>query len=104
MVISAGMIHPLCGNGMSMAIQSAQIASGLILSFLKGEIKTREELEKRYIRQWNTQFKWRLKSGHFIATLLRKDKIASILLQFLKQFPFLVPIIIKQTHGKPIQI
>jgi len=101
---SAGMIHPLCGNGMSMAIQSAQIASGLILSFLKGEIKTREELEKRYIRQWNTQFKWRLKSGHFIATLLRKDKIASILLQFLKQFPFLVPIIIKQTHGKPIQI
>ena len=101
---SAGMIHPLCGNGMSMAIQSAQIASGLILSFLKRKIKTREELEKRYIRQWNTQFKWRLKSGHFIATLLRKDKIASILLQFLKQFPFLVPIIIKQTHGKPIQI
>jgi len=101
---SAGMIHPLCGNGMSMAIQSAQIASKLILSFLKGEIKNRHELEKRYIRQWNTQFKWRVTSGHFIAFLFRKDRIAGVLLQLLKRFPFLVPIIIKQTHGKPIAI
>ena len=101
---SAGMIHPLCGNGMSMAIQSAQIASKLILSYLKGEIKTRDELEKRYIRQWNSQFKWRITSGHFIAFLFRKDFIANVLLQFLKRFPFLVPIIIKQTHGKPIAI
>ena len=31
---SAGMIHPLCGNGMSMAIQSSQIASKLILNYL----------------------------------------------------------------------
>lgn len=101
---SAGMIHPLCGNGMSMAIQSAQIASKLILSYLKGEIKTRDELEKRYIRQWNRQFKWRVTSGHFIAFLFRKNAIAGVLLQFLKRFPFLIPIIIKQTHGKPIAI
>ena len=101
---SAGMIHPLCGNGMSMAIQSAQIASKLILSYLKGEIKTRHQLEKRYIRQWNTQFRWRLKSGHFIASLFRKDRIAGVLLQVLKRIPFLLPIIIKQTHGKPLKI
>jgi hypothetical protein len=34
--------------------------------------------------------------------LFRKDKIAAILLQVLKRVPFLLPIIIKQTHGKPI--
>ena len=99
---SAGMIHPLCGNGMSMAIQSAQIASKLILNYLKGEIDTRNQLEKQYIRQWNKQFKWRLKTGHFIAMLFRKDRIASVLLEVLKRIPFLLPIIIKQTHGKPI--
>jgi len=101
---AAGMIHPLCGNGMSMAIQSAQIASKLILNYLKGNNTNRDTLEKRYIMQWNAQFKWRLKAGHFIAMLFRNDKAASILLQVLKRLPFLLPVIIKQTHGKPIDI
>ena len=101
---SAGMIHPLCGNGMSMAIQSAQLASILILNYLNGEVVSRNELEKQYIRQWNRKFSLRLKAGHFIAMLFRKDKIASILLQILKKLPFLLPIIIKQTHGKPMKV
>lgn len=100
---SAGMIHPLCGNGMSMAIQSAQIASKLILNYFDGTISTRSKLEKLYIRQWNRQFKWRLKAGHFIAMLFRNDKIANILLQLLQRIPFVLPMIIKQTHGKPIK-
>ena len=101
---SAGMIHPLCGNGMSMAIQSAQIASKLVLNYLKGDIKTRKQLEKSYIRQWNKRFSLRLKAGRFIAMLFRNDKIASILLQGLKRIPILLPLIIKQTHGKSIDI
>ncbi|PQJ76878.1 NAD(P)/FAD-dependent oxidoreductase [Polaribacter glomeratus] len=101
---SAGMIHPLCGNGMSMAIQSAQIASKLILNYYEGVISSRSELEKQYLRQWNQQFKWRLKAGHFIAMLFRKDTIANILLQILRRVPFLIPMIIKQTHGKPMKL
>ena len=101
---SAGMIHPLCGNGMSMAIQSAQIASKLILNYYEGVNSSRSELEKQYLRQWNNQFKWRLKAGHFIAMLFRKDAIANILLQILRRVPFVVPMIIKQTHGKPMKL
>ena len=101
---SAGMIHPLCGNGMSMAIQSAQIASKLILNYYDSPITSRIELEKQYIRLWNKQFKWRLKSGHFIAMLFRNDQISNILLQILGRMPFLLPIIIQQTHGKSIKI
>ena len=101
---AAGMIHPLCGNGMSMAIQSAQIASKLVLNYIEGNILTRKELENKYISRWKNQFKWRLKAGHFIALLFRSDKIANVLLHILRRFPFLLPIIIKQTHGKPIDI
>ena len=101
---SAGMIHPLCGNGMSMAIRSAQIASKLILNYLNGEISTRNELEKNYIRQWNKTFKSRLKTGHFIARLFRQDKIAEFLLSVMKIFPFVLPKIIKRTHGKPMEV
>jgi len=100
---AAGMIHPLCGNGMSMAIQSAQIASKLILNYLECKITRRNTLENEYLSRWNYQFKWRLKTGHFIAMLFRQDKIANFLLLILSKFPFLVPIIIKQTHGKPIK-
>ena len=101
---SAGMIHPLCGNGMSMAIQSAQIASKLILNYLDGQILSRKQLENEYISKWNKQFKWRLKAGHFIAMLFRNDKMANFLLQVVRRIPFLLPIIIKQTHGKPIKL
>ncbi|MDB2385552.1 NAD(P)/FAD-dependent oxidoreductase [Polaribacter sp.] len=101
---AAGMIHPLCGNGMSMAIQAGQIASKLILNYADGVISTRKELENKYISEWNKQFKWRLKAGHFIAMLFRKQKIANTLLAILKKAPFLLPIIIKQTHGKPIKL
>ena len=101
---SAGMIHPLCGNGMSMAIQAAQLSSLLILNYFNGKVKSRNELEKQYITQWNKKFSFRLKAGHFIAMLFRKDKIATVLLQVLKKIPFLLPMIIKQTHGKPMEI
>ncbi len=100
---TAGMIHPLCGNGMSMAIQSAQLASPLIIEFLEEKI-TRAQLEKQYIKTWNKQFKRRVKVGHFIAYLFRNHTISAFLLTLLQKFKFLLPIIIKQTHGKPIKL
>lgn len=99
---TAGMIHPLCGNGMGMAIRSAQMASERILQFLDGEIKTREGLEKSYLRDWNKEFKTRLKIGHFIAWLFRNQRISEIALSVLKQVPSLLPKIIRLTHGKPL--
>ncbi len=99
---TAGMIHPLCGNGMGMAISSAQIASNEILRFLNQEI-TRIELEKNYLRNWNRAFKLRLKTGHFIAWLFRKQKISEFAYSVLKRFPSLLPKIIKFTHGKKLK-
>jgi len=99
---TAGMIHPLCGNGMGMAISSAQLASIRILQFLNGEIKTREGLEKQYLRDWNKEFKTRLKSGHFIAWLFRNQTISQIAYSILKRIPSLLPKIIKFTHGKQL--
>ena len=56
---TAALIHPLCGNGMSMAIRSAQIASLLIIKYFNSETSNREALEKQYLRDWNTAFKLR---------------------------------------------
>jgi len=97
---SAGMIHPLCGNGMAMAIISAQIASKRIIEFLNGEIKSREILEKHYIRDWNRKFRIRLKTGRLIAWLLRNQLISQFMYLSLKLIPSLLPKIIRLTHGK----
>ena len=100
---TAGMIHPLCGNGMGMAISSAKLASIRILQFLNGEIKTREGLEKQYLRDWNKEFKIRLKTGHFIAWLFRNQTISQIAYSILKRIPSLLPKMIKFTHGKQLR-
>lgn len=101
---TAGMIHPLCGNGMSMAIKSSQLASQLIINYLEGKIETREGLEKKYTNQWQKAFFLRLKVGHAIAYLFRQDWLAPKLLVLLRRFPFLMPLIIKMTHGKPMKV
>jgi flavin-dependent dehydrogenase len=99
---TAGMIHPLCGNGMSMAIRSAQLASVLIIDYLNGTISSRVELENAYSKAWNDEFKNRLKTGHLVASLFRMKHFSEILLVGIKGFPALLPKIIKRTHGKPM--
>lgn len=101
---TAGMIHPLCGNGMSMAIRSGQLASQLIISYFNGKIKSRLELEAIYKKSWNSEFKFRLKVGRIVASLFKKYNFSELMMSALKSFPKLLPFIIKQTHGKPIKI
>ena len=101
---TAGMIHPLCGNGMSMAISSGKIVSQLIIRYFNGKIKSRLELETLYKKSWNKEFKLRLKAGRIVAALFKKYNFSEFMMLVLKSFPKLLPFIIKQTHGKSIKI
>ena len=59
---TAGLISPLCGNGMSMAFHAAKIAAEEIDGFLKGDI-SRMIMENNYIARWNKEFSNRLAIG-----------------------------------------
>lgn len=100
---TAGLIHPLCGNGMAMAIHSAKIASELVTEYLRDEL-SRTALEEKYTEQWNYTFRKRLRTGRWIAALLQNPKLSEAALRILTVFPFLLPIIINKTHGKPITL
>ena len=100
---SAGMIHPLAGNGMSMAIRAAQMACQQLVQFKVGNIRSRAVLEARYTQLWNKEFKNRLKSGHLIAGLFNAGHRAELLMRALKVVPFVLPYVIKKTHGKPMR-
>jgi flavin-dependent dehydrogenase len=50
------LIHPLCGNGMAMAIHSAKLATENTIHFLENRIN-RSTLENNYLNDWNRNLK-----------------------------------------------
>jgi flavin-dependent dehydrogenase len=95
---AAGMISPLCGNGMSMALRSGQLAADAILPFLDGR-GTREQMESAYRNTWRRQFAARMRTGRIIQSLFGKPWTTKLFLQILKPFPILTGGIIRKTHG-----
>lgn len=100
---SAGMIHPLAGNGMSMAIRAAHMACQQIIDYKTNSNPSRAALEEKYTNLWNKEFKGRLKSGHLIAGIFNMGLRSELLMLLLRAFPFALPYIIKKTHGKPMR-
>jgi menaquinone-9 beta-reductase len=97
---AAGMIAPLCGNGMSMALLGSKIAFDNIDMFLKGETG-RSEMELNYSRAWKMQFSNRLKAGRIIQSMFGKKWITNIFIFCAKPFPKFIKFLIRQTHGQP---
>ncbi len=97
---AAGMITPLCGNGMAMAIHSAKIASELIINFCNDKI-SREELEKNYTREWNSQFAQRLWVGRQIQKLFGGIRASDFAVNLARHAKPIAKFLISKTHGEP---
>ena len=100
---AAGLIHPLCGNGMAMAIHSAQIASELVLKFLNNPGFGRSDLESEYRKKWQAAFSRRLLWGRLLQTLLLNQRVASGLIKSFTLSRGLTKSLIRKTHGKVLQ-
>ncbi|MBK5212516.1 MAG: tryptophan 7-halogenase [Flavobacteriaceae bacterium] len=98
---SAGSIHPLCGNGMAMAIRSSQIFSELFLKAFQNKDFDRIKLEKDYSEQWQNEFGGRLRSGRFIQRVLMNPFASKVGFSLAKIIPPLLPKLIEKTHGNP---
>ncbi len=96
---AAGMITPLCGNGMSMAMHGAKTASASISAFLKNTI-SRSEMENDYTSQWNQIFATRLATGKLVQYLFGRKTATNLLVKLMKRSDFLTQKIIGLTHGK----
>ena len=96
---AAGLITPLCGNGMSIALHSSKIAFDEINSFLKGSI-SRYEMELQYTQRWEREFSRRLFTGRMLQRFFGSERVSSMFIGFLKNFPPLVRFLIRNTHGR----
>lgn len=97
---AAGMISPLCGNGMSMAMHASKIAFNIIDRYL-GKNLSHEEMETEYQFQWDHHFQNRLRTGRLIQRFFGSPVLSNLLISSLKPFPNLVNAIISRTHGQP---
>lgn len=95
---AAGMITPLCGNGMSMALHASKIAAEQFRDFLSGKV-ARSKMESNYSILWNKHFAGRLKKGRFLQRLMLNKNLINLTIRTSKTFPSLMNMLIKQTHG-----
>ncbi len=98
---AAGMIAPLCGNGMAMAIHSAKIVSDLIIEQSQTTFN-RSLLEREYTKRWNLTFANRLWRGRFIQNKLFGSAFGSaVAVNLVLHSRFLANTIMRNTHGSP---
>ncbi len=96
---AAGMITPLCGNGMSMAMHSSKLAAVSIVAFLKNTI-SRTQMEDNYTKIWKKLFYKRIAIGNFIQSLFGRKSTTNIFIWIMKKNDFLTRKLISLTHGK----
>lgn len=99
---TAGLIHPLCGNGMAMAIHSAKLASETVHRFLGKPDSNRNQMEKEYAIQWNIAFKNRLWFGRRLQHVLLNKRWMNAGIKMAAGSTSILKYIISKTHGKPI--
>ena len=101
---SAGLIHPLCGNGMAMAIHAAHLACKGIIRFFERKEYSRNQMEQDYTNAWKHHFGKRVFVGRKIQSLITNPLLINGLFSILPNSETILSKIIQQTHGKPILV
>jgi menaquinone-9 beta-reductase len=97
---AAGMITPLCGNGMAMAIHSAKLIGDWGDSYLRNEIG-RNKLELGYSAHWHRNFSNRLWAGRQIQRLFGSEKASDFAVNLARHVKPVATFLVRQTHGQP---
>ena len=100
---AAGMISPLCGNGIAMAIHGGKILGETIDAHLKQDpaLRMRHQLENSYRRRWKSYFQTRLQAGQWLQKLFLQPFLADTGLSAFRAFPALAVRLMKKSHGRP---
>ena len=85
---ASGMVAPLTGDGMAMALQSGLIVAQILDRYLLGQVnETATRLA--YQTAWRKTFQSRLRLGRFLQTFMLRQSILQPGLRLMNQFPAL---------------
>lgn len=95
---AAGMITPLCGNGMAIAIHTGKIAAEAVLRH-----QEMNAIHQDYETRWAGFFRNRLAVGRKVQGLFGAPLVSNLSVNLIKHVPFLAGKLIKQTHGMSVK-
>ena len=99
---TAGMIAPLCGDGMAMALRSSELAVPLAHAFLKEGLRDEQRcrtLKQHYTHRWNHEFNTRLSLGRLMHYGLINPHLAQVGVALCQHIPPLGTALIRSTRG-----
>lgn len=96
---TAGLIAPLCGNGMAMAIHSAKLLSDHLLQAQRDNW-SRRQLEDTYAAQWQRTFARRLWVGRNLQNLFGDAWLTGAAVWLLRSAKPVTRFLVRQTHGE----
>jgi flavin-dependent dehydrogenase len=99
---SAGMIAPLCGDGMAMALQTADLVSPLASAFLEGR-HSPSSFREKYEEAWTDTFGTRMRLGRWIHAVAFRSGAAWLLVRSCRVVPPLARWLIRTTRGHQAQ-
>ena len=94
---SAGMITPLCGDGMAMGMRAAELCVPFVENYLRGKL-TASQLKEGWLKCWEEEFRSRLRWGRLLQFVLFRPILASGSVALLSRFPMIGQFLIGQTR------
>jgi flavin-dependent dehydrogenase len=99
---AAGIIDPLAGNGMAMAIQSAALAAPLLIRSLRGLVD-RAAMERSWIEEHDSLFSKRIRWSRRVASLLCRPHLLDAAMS-VRTPTFIGRALLERTRATPSQI
>jgi len=96
---SAGMIAPLCGDGMAMALQTANLVTPLAAEYLDDQ-RSAASFRRAYRWKWTDTFGRRMRLGRWIHAAAFRPGAARFLVQSCRLLPPLARWLIRTTRGE----
>ena len=96
---AAGMVAPVFGNGMAIAIRTGKFAGNVAALFSQGKI-TRAEMEAQYRLDWNKSVRGRLWLGRNVQRLFGSRFASAIAVNLMNSSSAFSSAVIRSSHGK----
>ena len=95
---ASGMVAPLAGDGMAMALHSGMIAANTLHRYLSGQIHSSMTTQS-YQKVWHSTFRSRLRLGQILQSIILQQSILKHGLRLMRAFPALGNWMISNTRN-----
>ncbi|MEX0822636.1 MAG: FAD-dependent oxidoreductase [Rhodothermales bacterium] len=95
---AAGMIAPLCGDGMGMALRSGEMAASLVDAYLSGRCSA-GAFKSAYRTRWTREFAMRMRIGRWLNGVLTRSTLSTWAVKAARRAPRVAGAVISATRG-----